>query len=196
MPQKPPPIRPKGVKHNASRRSREHLTEAEVDKLRAAAATTGRHKHRDATMILLAYSHALRNQELVTLDWEQINLDFGTIYCRRTKGSVSGEHPLRGVEIRALKKLSQDRRGFVFCNERGGPLSPSGFRKIVDRAGEKAGFTMPLHPHMLRHSCGYKMVNQGTDIRVIQVWMGHASIQNTQGYAALDSTKLRGLWKD
>jgi site-specific recombinase XerD len=197
MPRTAPPVRPEGIKHNATRRpSGEHLTEDQVSELRTAASLAGRHRQRDATMILVAYTHALRNQELVTLQWDQINLNAGTIYCKRVKGSISGEHPLRGVEIRALKKLTADRRGFVFCNERGGPVSESGFRKIVERAGENAGFGMPIHPHMLRHSCGYKMVNQGTDIRVIQVWMGHANIQNTAGYAALASNRLRNLWDD
>jgi type 1 fimbriae regulatory protein FimB len=197
MPRTAPPARPKDVKHNAARRpGGEHLTEEQVEKLRVAASAAGRHGHRDGTMILVAYTHALRNHELVTLQWDQVNLDAGKIYCKRVKGSIPGEHPLRGVEIRALKKLSADRRGFVFRNERGGPVSESGFRKIVERAGENAGFGMLIHPHMLRHSCGYKMVNQGTDIRVIQVWMGHANIQNTAGYAALASDRLRNLWDD
>jgi type 1 fimbriae regulatory protein FimE len=197
MPQNAPPIRPKGVKHNATRRpAGEHLTEDQVNALRSAAGAAGRHGHRDATMILIAYTHALRNHELVTLRWDQINLNTGTVYCKRVKGSISGEHPLRGVEIRALKKLTPDRQGFVFQNERGGPVSESGFRKIVERAGENAGFPMLVHPHMLRHSCGYRMVNQGTDIRVIQVWMGHANMQNTAGYTSLDSTRFRGLWND
>jgi site-specific recombinase XerD len=201
-PEHPPPLRTKienrtpGSWNLERRPAGEHLTEEQVDKLRTAASGAGRHGHRDATMILIAYTHALRNHELVTLRWDQVNLDVGTVYCKRVKGSISGEHPLRGVEIRALKKLTQDRRGFVFRSERGGPVSESGFRKIVERAGELARFSMPTHPHMLRHSCGYKMVNQGTDIRVIQIWMGHANIQNTAGYTALDSTRLRNLWDD
>jgi site-specific recombinase XerD len=197
MPRTAPPTRPKGTKHNETRRpAGEHLTEEQVEKLRTAACGAGRHGHRDGTMILVAYTHALRNRELVTLQWDRINLNTGTIYCKRLKGSISGEHPLRGVEMRALKKLSADRRGFVFCNERGGPVSESGFRKIMERAGEKAGFDMPIHPHMLRHSCGYKMVNQGTDIKVIAVWMGHANIQNTNRYTPLASERLRNLWGD
>jgi integrase len=197
MPATAPPRRPKGVKHNDTvRPGGEHLTEPEVDRVRKAAGELGRHGHRDATMILLAYTHALRASELVGMQWDQINLTAGTIYCRRLKGSRSGEHPLRGIEIRALKKLGPDRRGHVFRNERGRPVSISSFYKIVARAGEVAELAGPIHPHMLRHSCGYKMINDGVNIRVIQVWMGHKNIQNTDRYTALNVTKLRGLWTD
>jgi len=147
-------------------------------------------------MILLAYTHALRNSELCGLQWDQVNLEAKTVYVRRLKGSISGEHPLRGTEIRALKKLGPDRRGFVFVNERGEPVSKSSFQKIVARAGKESGLTVPIHPHMLRHSCGYRLINQGTDILMIQVWMGHANVRNTQEYTKLNTVRFKGLWSD
>jgi len=192
----PPPIPAKGIKRNETRRpGGEHLEEDEIDLLRKAARSHGRHGDRDAAMILIAYRHALRVSELVNLQWDHINLTVGRIYCQRLKGSISGEHELQGDEIRALKKLGPDRRGFVFKSELGGPVSASGFQKIIARAGIEAGLRVLIHPHMLRHSCGYKMINDGVDIRKIQVWMGHANLQNTAAYTALDRKALKGLWK-
>lgn len=208
MPKIPPPIRPKWDKpgkpklrwwYKKRRPGGEHLTEEEMERVMKAAGEQGRHGHRDKLMIRLAYMHGLRVSELVSLRWEHINFTAKprpTIWCERVKGSISGPHPLTETEIRALKKLSADRRGYVFQNERGGPLSESGFQKIVLRAGEKADLSVPIHPHMLRHSCGYKLINQGTDLRTVQVWLGHANVQNTVGYTHLSTTRLEGLWKD
>lgn len=201
MPKTAPPVRPKNVPHNKTRRpGGEHLTEEQVELLRKAAAAEGRHGHRDATMILLAYTHALRVGELVSIEWSQINLENGTIYIQREKGSISGEHFLRGIEVRALKKLGPDRTGVVFRRERKdkpAPMSADGFRKIVQRAGENAGLGDAIHPHMLRHAYGYKAVNQpNPDLRGIQTWMGHSNIQNTVAYTKLKTATLKGMWDD
>jgi len=96
----PPPKRP-----NAERRSREHLTPAEIDRLIAAAQRLGRHGHRDATMILLAYRHGLRVSELVSLRREQLDLRQGLLHVRRRKNGVPSTHPLRGPELRALREV-------------------------------------------------------------------------------------------
>ena len=65
---------------------------------------------------------------------------------------------------------------------------------MVARAGEAARFSYLVHSHMLRHSCGYKLANDGTDTRTLQAYMGHRNIQNTVGYAALNATRFRNLW--
>jgi integrase len=194
MPNTPPPRRA-----NEEVRGREHLTEEEVDRMRKAANQDGRHGHRDTTMILVAYTHAFRATELVRLPWDHIDLKAGSIYCKRLKGSVSGAHPLRRIELAALKKLPGDRRGLVFRSERGGPMSTSSFRKIVARAAKSANIGVELvHPHMLRHGCGYRLVNEGHDTRAIQAWMGHANIQNTVLYTALSPDRFVKLkfWSD
>jgi integrase len=186
-----PPLR---RKYKLIRPGGEHLTEDQVEAVIKAAGAVGRHRKRDSLMILLAYTHGLRASELLKLQWSQINLDAGKISISRLKGSIDGDHPLREREIRALKKLSEDRRGLVFTNEHRRPLSISGFHKIVARAGRLAGINVPIHAHMLRHSCGYKLVNDGVDIKIIQVWMGHANLENTNLYTKLNATKLKGLW--
>jgi type 1 fimbriae regulatory protein FimB/type 1 fimbriae regulatory protein FimE len=192
-----PPRRPK----NDDVRGREYLTEEEVDALRKAAGSSGRHGHRDATMILLAHTHGLRVTELVRMRWDQVDLKAGSVHIKRLKGSTSGTHPMRKVEVQALKKIAPDpgsRRGPIFRNERGGPMSRRSFGLIFARAGELAGFTFPVHPHMLRHGCGFKLTNEGHDTRAIQAWLGHKNIQHTVRYTELSPdrfTKLK-FWED
>jgi type 1 fimbriae regulatory protein FimB/type 1 fimbriae regulatory protein FimE len=116
---------------------------------------------------------------------DQVDLKAATIFIRRRKGSTSGAHPLRRAEVAALKKLEGDRRGLVLRSERGAGVSDSVFRKIVARAGEAAGFGFPVHPHMLRHGCGYRPTSAGHDTRAIQAWLGHQNIQHTVRYTEL-----------
>jgi integrase len=192
-----PPKRPR----NEDVRGREWLTEEEVDQLRRAAGLSGRHGHRDATMILIAFTHALRASELVKLRWDHVDLKAGTLSVRRLKGSAPGTHPLRRAEVQALKKLSPEpgsRRGPLFKNERGGVVSRRTFHQVVARAGEVAGFIFPVHPHQLRHACGFKLANEGHDTRSIQAWMGHKNIQHTVRYTELAPDRFSKLkfWED
>jgi type 1 fimbriae regulatory protein FimB/type 1 fimbriae regulatory protein FimE len=190
----PPP--PK--QHNAERRSREHLTVAEIDRLIAAAQRLGRHGHRDATMILLAFRHGLRVSELVNLRRDQVDLQQGLLHVRRCKNGLPSTHPLHGPELRALRKLLRDYPDtpYVFVSERRAPMTTATFRKLVARAGEEAKLGMPIHPHMLRHSTGFKLANDGQDTRAIQHYLGHKNIQYTVLYTQLAPNRFDGFWKD
>ena len=95
-------------KKNADLRPREYLTESEVELLMKAARNTGRHCHRDSTLILIAYRHALRVSELVGLRWDSVDLEQGLIHIRRLKGGVPSTHPISGSEIRALRRLKRE----------------------------------------------------------------------------------------
>src|SRR5215831_20908053 len=115
---------------NSARRTREHLTTPEVERLVAAAGKSGRHGHRDATLLLLAYRHALRVGELIALRWEQVDLHQGLLHVNRLKNGVPSTHPLRGTELRALRRLLRDASSpYVFTTERKGPLTTSGVRR-------------------------------------------------------------------
>jgi len=96
----PPPRR-----KNSEVRSREHLTPDEVEQLINAAKSVGRHGHRDATLILMAYRHGLRVSELVAIRWDMVDLKQGLLHVSRLKNGVTSTHPLRGPELRALRKL-------------------------------------------------------------------------------------------
>ncbi len=145
---------------NKDVRSREYLTPDEVAQLMLAAGRVGRHPFRDKTLILIAYRHALRVSELVSLRWDQIDLKQGQLHAVRMKGGIDSTHPLRGPELRALKRLQREyeKSPYVFVTERRGPLTTSAVRKIIARAGEVAELGFPVHPHMLRHACGFYLV--------------------------------------
>jgi integrase len=133
---------------NAELRTREYLTAAEVEAL-IEAAKGNRHGHRDATMVLLAFRHGLRVAELVALEWSQVDFTTGTLAVRRVKKGTPATHPLRGDEMRALRRLQRESAAspFVFTSERGAPFATAGFAKLVERAGEAAGFAFKAHPH-------------------------------------------------
>ena len=190
---KVPPLRVK----NADRRIREHLTQTEIDQLMDAARKTGRHGHRDASLILLGFRHGLRVSELVSLRWDQVDLSQGTLHVNRSKNGSASTHPLRGIEIRALRRLQRAYGGiYIFTTERKGPLTTSTVRKIMARAGEKAGLGFPVHPHMLRHSTGYYLANKGMDTRAIQAYLGHKQIQHTVRYTELSANRFKDFWSD
>ena len=107
---------------NSDVRSREYLTEAEVERLRKAARTIGHHGHRNDTMILIAYRHGFRVSELVNLRWEQVDLPQGLLHVSRMKRGVPSTHPLTGLEIRMLRQLHRQSKDspYVFDSERGG----------------------------------------------------------------------------
>ena len=112
---------------NIELRNREHLTETEVEKL-IEAAKGNRHGHRDATMVLVAYRHGLRASEICDLRWDQIDFTSATLHVHRVKNGKPSTHPVRGDELRALRKLEREapKSPFVFVTERDGPASQGG----------------------------------------------------------------------
>ena len=184
-------------KKNAELRSREYLTEAEVEKM-IAAVKSNRWAHRDGTMILVAYRHGLRVGELVDLRWDQIDFNKATLAVRRAKKGMPSTHPIMGDEMRALRRLQREqvpKSAFVFTTERGSPFSTSGFAKLIERAGEMAELGFSAHPHMLRHACGFKLANDGVDTRSLQHYLGHKNIQHTVRYSELSPDRFKNFWK-
>jgi len=189
-----PPPKPK----NTDRRTREYLTPAEVTQLMQAARHVGRHGHRDTTLILLMYRHGLRVSEVTSLRWDAIDLKTALLHVRRLKHGVAATHPLHGPELRALRKLQQAQLEltYVFLSERGSPLSDRTIRHILLRAGIDAQLPFPVHPHMLRHACGFYLANKGIDTRSIQHYLGHRNIQHTVRYTDLAPHRFRDFWDD
>ena len=183
---------------NSELRPREYLTEKEIERLQDAARKRSRYGHRDATMILIAYRHGLRASELCGLRWDQIDLNSGRLHVRRAKGGIDNVHPLGGKEIRALRQLRRENKEsrYVFVTERGGPATTAGFLKTIARTGEAAKLPFPIHPHMLRHSTGYKLANDGHDTRALQHYMGHKNIMHTVRYTEMAPDRFKNFWKD
>jgi integrase len=182
---------------NGNLRTREYLTEAEVEKLMAAA-RRNRWGHRDAAMILVAYRHGLRVAELVDLRWDQVDFKTATLHVRRVKAGTPSTHPILGDELRGLRRLQREQEPkspFVFTSERGAPFTTAGFARMVERAGIEAKLGFKAHPHMLRHACGYALANRGHDTRALQAYLGHRNIQHTVRYTELSPTRFKDFWR-
>ena len=183
---------------NAELRTREYLTEAEVERLLKA--TKGnRWSHRDATMILVAYRHGLRASELTDLRWDQVDFRTATLHVRRVKQGSPATHPILGDELRSLRRLQRDQEPkspFVFTSERGAPFTTAGFARMLERAGVEAKLAFKAHPHMLRHACGFALASKGHDTRALQAYLGHKNIQHTVRYTELSPTRFKSFWRD
>jgi type 1 fimbriae regulatory protein FimB/type 1 fimbriae regulatory protein FimE len=183
---------------NCQKRTREHLLPQEVEAMLKAARNVGRHGNRDAALILIAYRHGLRVSELVALRWEQVDFNGGTIYINRLKHGVSSIHPLHGPELRSLRQLQRDYPDspYLFVSERGAAMAADTARGIIERAGQLAGIPFPVHPHMLRHACGFYLASRGHDTRAIQAYLGHKNIQHTVRYTELAPGRFKDFWVD
>ena len=182
---------------NADLRTREYLTEAEVERL-LTAANCNRWGHRDATMVLTAYRHGLRASELVDLRWDQVDFGTATLHVRRVKQGTPSAHPILGDELRALRRLQREqgpKSPFVFTSERAAPFSTAGFARMIERAGREAKLAFKAHPHMLRHACGYALANKGHDTRALQAYLGHRNIQHTVRYTELSPMRFKDFWR-
>jgi integrase len=147
-------------------------------------------------MILMAFRHGLRVAELVDLRWDQVELGRNAVlHVRRVKQGVPSVHPLQGDEMRALRELKRSATSpFVFTSERAAPFTTAGLGKMIARAGEAAKLKS-VHPHMLRHACGYALANRGHDTRALQAYLGHKNIQHTVRYTELNSTRFKDFWR-
>jgi type 1 fimbriae regulatory protein FimB/type 1 fimbriae regulatory protein FimE len=172
---------------------RQWLTEDEVERIIKHAANA-----RDKAMILLAYRHGLRVSELINLRWRDIDLEAVHLKVHRLKGGEDSVHPISGRELRALRSL---RRGqganarFVFVTANGTTLTRDGFSKLLSKAAKRAGLNN-VHPHLLRHGTGYRLVNMGMDTLSLAAYLGHSNVQNTKRYTRMNSTRFDNLWRD
>ena len=183
-------------------RRREYLTADEIAKL-LSASKTSRNPERDHCMLLLMFRHGLRVSELCALKLSDVNLDTRELHVNRLKGCDSGPHPSYNGETAAIKAWLVERTGMqppescdtLFISERRKPLSRVTVWLTITETARAAGLEhLEIHPHMLRHSCGYALVNKGTDIRIIQGYLGHRSISSTVRYTKLDSRRFAKLF--
>jgi integrase len=176
---------------------REYLTDREVEQL-TDTARANRYGHRDATMVLLAYRHGLRASELVDLRGDQVDFENATVAVRRAKKGTPSTHPIRGDELRALRRLAREqdpKSAFVFTSERGAPFSTAGFARMIERAGDAAELGFKAHPHMLRHAAGFALANKGVDTRSLQAYLGHKNIQQTVRYTEVSPERFKDFWR-
>ena len=174
---------------------RSYLRPDEVHRLIATAGKLGRQGLRDQVLLQLIYRHALRVSEAVDARWTDFDLDGHgpkTYHVRRLKGSADSRHTLDRDEVSALRKLRTNQEPgtlHLFLSERGRPLSADMVNRIIERAGQQSRLGH-VHPHMLRHSAGHMLANEGTDTRAIQHYLGHRNIQHTVRYTELSQQRL------
>ncbi|NER28185.1 MAG: tyrosine-type recombinase/integrase [Symploca sp. SIO1C4] len=187
-----PPLKQK------AQRKRNYLRPAEVKEMIVSARKVGRHGVRDAAIILLMFRHGLRTAELAALKWSQIDLAGGYIYIERLKHGHDSIHPLRSPELRALRQIQRayPDTQYVFVSERKAPLSTRSIHHIVARAGLIAGIDEAVHPHQLRHACGYYLASKGHDTRAIQDYLGHKNIHHTVRYTQMSPQRFENFWTD
>jgi type 1 fimbriae regulatory protein FimB len=180
-------------------RPKNFLTEAEIGNF-LKAGRKGRHGIRNFAMLLMTFRHGLRVSELINMRIADVDLDTGRLFVRRLKGSLSTSQPLEGDEIRALRAWFRERTNapccnspLVFLSERG-PMTRQAVNYICAEVGKRAGLSIKVHPHMLRHSCGYALANKGCDTRLIQDYLGHRNIRHTQLYTRTAAMRFEGLW--
>jgi len=103
------------------------------------------------------------------------------------------------VQMRAdalLEREQEPKSPFVFTSERGPPFATAGFARMIERAGVEAKLGFKVHPHMLRHACGYALANRGHDTRALQAYLGHKNIQHTVRYTELSPARFKNFWRE
>jgi len=131
----------------------------------------------------------------------QVDNEGRVLHVARLKKGLSTTHPLRADELRAIKtwlvdraKMKPDTDSF-FVSERRGPLSRKTVFVLIRKYGDVVGLPLPVHPHMLRHACGFALADQGADTRLIQDYLGHRNIQHTVRYTAANPARFEKLWR-
>jgi integrase/recombinase XerD len=180
------------------------LSEAEVTALLNAVTGEQPRALRDRAMLETLYGAGLRISELVGLDLGDLDLYDGLVRVlgkgakeRVTPIGRSARAAIGDYLTRGRPELTRPRaraESAVFLNARGGRLTRQGAWLVVRAAGDRAGLSDRLFPHVLRHSCATHMLDHGADIRVVQELLGHASLSTTQVYTKVSPERLRAVY--
>lgn len=190
------PAGPAEAAADGHERAKDYLAPAEVARL-LDAAKAGRHGVRDQLLLLMTYRHGLRVSEAVGLRRDELDLDRARLWVRRLKGGLSVEQPIAGDELRAIRRylaIRADALPWLFVSERGQPLTRQAVNYLVAVAAARAGLP-GVHPHTLRHSCGFALADKGHDLRLIQDYLGHRDPRHTVYYTRTAGRRFEGLWR-
>lgn len=162
-------------------------------------------KDRDQAILELLFSSGLRCSEIISLRKEDI--DYGSLRVKVTgKGDRQRIIPFtpvcktametyeKGLRVRLLSTKKDD--GTFFLSGHGTKLTARGLEYIVEEAALKSGFTLRVHPHMLRHSFATELVTNGADLRTVQELLGHKNIRTTSIYTHVSYTQLKKTYQE
>ncbi len=179
------------------------LTTAEVEVLLDAPDTTTPAGTRDRAMLETLYATGVRVSELVGLTLDRVRLDPGFVLVlgkgRKERVVPLGSSAIEWIErylVASRPLLDRRRRPELFLNLRGGPLTRQGFWKLLRQHGARAGITTHLSPHVVRHSFATHLVENGADLRAVQMMLGHASLTTTEIYTHVARERLRRLYDE
>jgi integrase/recombinase XerD len=160
--------------------------------------------YRDRTMLEVLYATGMRVSELVSVPVSSVNLQMQYLIAFG-KGNKERIIPLGSIAIKYLKKYLEEVRpqlikdedskvNTLFVNMWGRPMTRINFYNLIKNYGRSAGITKDITPHVLRHSFATHLLDNGTDLRVVQELLGHADISTTQIYTHLTNKRLREVY--
>ncbi|MBU0907568.1 MAG: tyrosine-type recombinase/integrase [Nanoarchaeota archaeon] len=154
--------------------------------------STNNIKHK--LILKLLYGCGLRASEVICLQKEDVNFEEGLVHVRLSKGKkdrfVRVPESVK-LELESYCKINSDR--MLFPSNRGGKLTTASIQAIVEQSAKKAGITKEVYPHLLRHSFATHLLEQGTDLRIIQKLLGHADIKTTQIYTQISQASIKNV---
>ncbi|MBR6637163.1 MAG: tyrosine recombinase XerD, partial [Phascolarctobacterium sp.] len=160
--------------------------------------------YRDRTMIEVLYATGMRVSELVSVPVSSVNLQMQYLIAYG-KGNKERIIPLGSIAVKFLQKYLEEVRpqlikeenskvNTLFVNKWGNPMSRMSFYTLIKAYGRSAGISKDITPHVLRHSFATHLLDNGTDLRVVQELLGHADISTTQIYTHLTNKRLREVY--